>query len=61
MSNDLALSHLFCEKHPSDAASILVRLPPEFVSGFIGTLSPLQGIVGLLEALHDKRKEEEGQ
>ena len=44
MSNDLALSHLFCEKHPSDAASILVRLPPEFVSGFIGTLSPLQGI-----------------
>ena len=44
MSNDLALSHLFCDKHPSDAASILVRLPPEYVSGFISTLPPVQGI-----------------
>ena len=44
MSNDLALSHLFCEKHASDAASILVRLPPEYVSSFVGSLSPAQGI-----------------
>ena len=44
MSNDLALSHLFCEKHPSDAASILVRLPPEYVAGFLISLPPSQGI-----------------
>ena len=44
MSNDLALSHRFCEKHPSDAASILVRLPPEYVAGFLSSLSPIQGI-----------------
>ena len=44
MSNDLALSHLFCENHPSDAASLLVRLPPEFVSGFLLSLSPAQGM-----------------
>jgi hypothetical protein len=44
MSNDLALSHLFCENHPSDAASILVRLPPEYVAGFFSSLSPAQGI-----------------
>ena len=44
MSNDLALSHLFCEKHPSDAASILVRLPPEYVAGFLSSMPPLQGI-----------------
>lgn len=44
MSNDLALSHLFCENHPSDAASILVRLPPEYVAGFLSSLSPAQGI-----------------
>jgi magnesium transporter len=44
MSNDLALSHLFCESHPSDAASILVRLPPEFVSGFLSSLSPAQAM-----------------
>ena len=44
MSNDLALSHLFCEKHPSDAASILVRLPPEFVSGFLTSMAPTQSI-----------------
>lgn len=44
MSNDLALSHLFCDSHPSDAASILVRLPPEYVSGFLSSLSPAQAI-----------------
>ncbi len=44
MSNDLALSHLFCASHPSDAASILVRLPPEYVAVFFGSLSPAQGI-----------------
>jgi magnesium transporter len=44
MSNDLALSHLFCEKHPSDAASILVRLPPEYVAGFLSSLPPMLGI-----------------
>jgi magnesium transporter len=44
MSNDLDLSHRFCEKHPSDAASILVRLPPEYVTGFVNSLSPVQGI-----------------
>jgi Mg/Co/Ni transporter MgtE len=44
MSNDLALSHLFCEKHPSDAASVLVRLPPEYVAGFLSSLPPVQGI-----------------
>jgi magnesium transporter len=44
MSNDLALSHLFCERHPSDAASILVRLPPEYVAGFFTSLSPARGI-----------------
>lgn len=44
MSNDLALSHLFCENHPSDAASILVRLPPEYVSAFLSSLSPAQGM-----------------
>lgn len=45
MSNDLTLSHLFCETHPSDAASILVRLPPEYVAGFMSSLSPVQGII----------------
>lgn len=44
MSNDLALSHLFCENHPSDAASILVRLPTEFVAGFLSSLPPARGI-----------------
>jgi len=44
MSNDLDLSHRFCEKHPSDAASILVRLPTEYVAGFMNSLSPAQGI-----------------
>jgi|GEM_PF-3449506 len=44
MSNDLALSHLFCERHPSDAASILVRLHPEYVSSFLSSLSPAQGM-----------------
>ena len=43
MRNDLALSHRFCEKHPSDAASILVRLPPEYVAGFLGSLTSAQG------------------
>jgi len=44
MSNDQALSHLFCEKHPADAASILVRFPPEYVAGFISSLSLIQVI-----------------
>lgn len=44
MSNDLDLSQLFCEKHPSDAASILVRLPPEYVAPFLSSLPPVQGI-----------------
>ena len=44
MNNDLDLSHRFCEKHPSDAASILVRLPVEYVAGFISSLPPAQGI-----------------
>jgi Mg/Co/Ni transporter MgtE len=44
MSNDLALSHRFCEKHPSDAASILVRLPPEYVAGFLRSQHPVQGM-----------------
>ena len=45
MINDLDLSHRFCEKHPSDAASILVRLPAEYAAGFISTLPPAQGII----------------
>jgi len=44
MSNDLALSHLFCQTHPSDAASILVRLPPEYVASFLSSLSLSQGM-----------------
>jgi magnesium transporter len=44
MNNDLALSQRFCEKHPSDAASILVRLPPEYVTGFLTSLPPVQGM-----------------
>ncbi|MEJ2564950.1 MAG: CBS domain-containing protein [Gammaproteobacteria bacterium] len=44
MSNDLALSLLFCENHPSDAASLLVRLPPEYVAAFLRSLSPVQCI-----------------
>lgn len=44
MSNDLALSHLFCDSHPSDATSILVRLPPEYVAGFFTSLTPAQGV-----------------
>lgn len=44
MNNDLALSHLFCRHHPSDAASLLVRLPPEPVAAFLKALSPEEGM-----------------
>ncbi len=40
MNNDLALSRLFCEKHPSDAASLMVRLPPEYIAGYLSSLAP---------------------
>lgn len=44
MNNDVALSRLFCDRHPSDAASILVRLPPEYVAAFLQSLPPAQVI-----------------
>lgn len=44
MNNDPSLSELFCRRHPSDAASILVRLPPEPVASFIRALSPDLGM-----------------
>lgn len=44
MNNDRSLSELFCRRHPSDAASLLVRLPPEPVAAFIRSLSPALGL-----------------
>jgi len=44
MNSDLALSQQFCEKHPADAASILARLPAEYVASFITSLTPALGV-----------------
>lgn len=40
MINEAALSRQFCERHPAEAAAVLMRLAPEAAAAFLTTLAP---------------------
>lgn len=54
MNSDAALSQLFCEQHPADAAAVLMRLPAAGVAAFLMNL-PAPGAAALLQNMLPER------